>query len=89
MNKEEQRKNIGIYTKVDTPYLIKQVFDNPGTSQLKIPFNTVLKFLGAVAQRASELNDPELNMLMIKLNLYEVKPEEASSLIDQCIKEMK
>ncbi|WP_405289446.1 hypothetical protein [Methanobrevibacter sp.] len=82
-------KNIDIYIRVDTPYLIKQVFDNPGTSQLKIPFNTVLKFLGAVAQRASELNDPKLNMLMIKLNLYEVEPKEASSLIDQCIKEMK
>ena len=81
-------KNIGIYTRVNTPDLIKQVFDNPGTSQLKIPFNTMLKFLGAVAQMAIELDDPKLNMLMIKLNLYEVDPNEAKKLIDKCINAM-
>jgi hypothetical protein len=83
------KDDIGIYVRVDTPYLIKQVFDNPGTSQLKIPFNTVLKFLAAVAERAIELDDPKLNMLMIKLNLYEFDQKDGSKLIDECLKRIK
>lgn len=83
------KDDIGVYVRVDTPYLIKQVFDNPGTSQLKIPFNTVLKLLAAVAERAIELDDPKLNMLMIKLNLYEFDPKDGSKLIDECLKRMK
>ena len=80
------KDNLGVYVRVDTPYLIKQVFDNPGSSQLRIPFNTVLRLLAAVAERAIELDDPKLNMLMIKLNLYEYDPKDGSKLIDECLK---
>ena len=83
------KDNLGVYVRVDTPYLIKQVFDNPGSSQLRIPFNTVLRLLAAVAERAIELDDPKLNMLMIKLNLYEFDQKDGSKLIDECLKRMK
>lgn len=79
-------ENIGKYVHVNTPELIKQVFDNPGTAIMKIPFNTVLKLLYAVAQRATELHDPQLDILMLRLNLYEAKPEDIASLIDECEK---
>lgn len=74
--------NLGKYLSVNTPELIAQVFDNPGTAIMKIPFRTLLIILGQVAQRAIELDDPELNALMIKLNLYEIPPEERSKHID-------
>ena len=58
-------ENIGKYVHVNTPDLIKRVFENPGTSMLRIPFNIMLSFLGAVAERAAEINDPKLNILML------------------------
>ena len=36
-----------------------------------------------VAERATELNDPILNVLMIRLNLYEIPPMERNKVIEQ------
>jgi hypothetical protein len=81
-------ENIGKYVHVNTPDLIKQVFDNPSTYMLRIPFNTMLRFLGAVAERAAEINDPKLNILMLKLNLYDVPVNEIYQKMDECEKLM-
>jgi len=75
--------DLGRYISVNTPDLIERVFDNPGSSILRIPFNTLKKLLCMVAQRAIELNDPELNILMLRLALYEVNPDERAKLIDK------
>lgn len=56
--------------KVHTPNLLKEVLMNEGASALHIPINILAELLEAVAKRASELNDPELNMLMLRLTLY-------------------
>lgn len=76
-------EDLGRYISVNTPDLIERVFDNPGSSILKIPFNTFKMLLGMVAQRAIELNDPELNILMLRLALYEANPDERGELIDK------
>jgi hypothetical protein len=83
------KKDLGKYVHVNTPELIHQIFNNPGTSIMRIPFNTVLKLLYGVAQRATELHDPQLDILMLRLNLYEAKPDDIPSLIDECEKRIK
>lgn len=58
--------------KLNTPQLLKEVFDNyPGAGGvLKVPANLLRMNLAAVAQRCSELNDPVLNGLMCNMALY-------------------
>lgn len=77
--------DLGIYTSVNIKGLIERVFDNPGTSILKIPFNTFYNLLRMVAKRCSELNDPRLNELMLRLNMYDVSNEERVKLIKQMV----
>lgn len=57
--------------RVNTGGLIKEVFLNPGTAPLSIPFNMFGNLLYLVADRAAELNDDRLNSLMCRLALYE------------------
>lgn len=57
--------------KCHTPNLLTETLKNPSTGVLRVPFNIFGKLLYAVAKRASELNDPELNLLMLRLTLYE------------------
>ena len=47
-----------------------------GTDILRIPIGIFVKLLYEVGQRASELNDPELNKLMIRLTIYEIADPE-------------
>jgi hypothetical protein len=56
--------------KVHTPNLLKETLTNPGTSALSTPFSIFGKLLAAVAERAIELKDPELDKLMLRLTLY-------------------
>lgn len=59
--------------KVHTTELFKEILNNhPGCSQLIIPFRILGNLLAQVAQRATELNDPQLNKLMIRLTLYSI-----------------
>lgn len=50
---------------------------------LKIPLNQLQGLLAQVAQRATELNDPKMNILMLRLGLYEVAPEDINKKIEQ------
>jgi hypothetical protein len=49
---------------------------------LKIPLNVFKNILAEVAQRATELNDPQLNILMLKLALYEIPMKEIPKAIE-------
>lgn len=53
---------------------------------LKIPLNIFKGILAEVAQRATQLNDPKLNVLMLKLNLYEIPPMEIARAIEAQLK---
>ena len=54
-----------------TPRLVDEILLNPGTSALKQPLIIFRSILAEVAQRAIELNDDKLNLLMLRLTLYD------------------
>lgn len=76
----------GVMTfRVDTMALLTEIVDcalreNQGV--LKIPLNIFKNLLAKVAERATEINDPELNILMLSLNLYEIPHNEIQKAID-------
>jgi hypothetical protein len=57
--------------KVNTPGLLSEIMNNSGASVLRIPLHIFADLLMQVAKRASEINDPKLNILMLRLALYE------------------
>ncbi len=57
--------------KCHTPRLFEEILLNPGTSALQQPLVIFRSILVEVAQRAIELNDDELNLLMLRLTLYD------------------
>lgn len=70
--------------RVHTPNLIREMVEgNPGGWALVQPANIFLRMLTAVAGRAIELDDPELNILMLRLQLYDVEPAALTAAIDQ------
>jgi len=46
-------------------------------------WNVFRNLLAQVAERATELNDPVLNTLMIRLNLYEIPNKDRYKVIEQ------
>jgi hypothetical protein len=72
MSKEVTPKRIVLNWKVHTPNLLGEMLNNEGASVLRIPLTIFGKLLEAVALRASELHDTELDKLMLRLALYEI-----------------
>ena len=75
---------------VDTPALLKEICDcslprNSGLIGKSL--NIFQSILAELAERAIELNDPKLNILMIRLNLYELNPYERAEIIERLQKE--
>lgn len=52
-------------------------------------FRNSLNLLRQVAFRCNEINDPRLNELMLRLNLYEMSNVDKVKMIRQMIKEQK
>lgn len=78
--------------RVDTAALLNEIFDNAvplSMGVLKIPINVFRNLLVQVAARAIEIDDPELNILMLNLSLYDVDPNDAPYVIDQQKKRIK
>ena len=65
-------REMPMHWKVHVPNLLKEVMSNQGAWALSIPINIFARLLHDVAARASELNDPEMNKLMMRLTLYEI-----------------
>lgn len=57
---------------VDTPQFLKEAAENCEHGMYPICWLIFKNLLGQVAQRASELNDPIMNVLMLRLNLYDI-----------------
>ena len=76
---EKEKDEDTVHFKCDTPALLQEimtgVIDNPksGAHILKIPLQILGNYLGQVAQRAAEIDDPKLNILMLEMKLYEVE----------------
>lgn len=85
MSKKKKYSAISIGFRVDTLGLLTEIADaglDRRMGILKLPINIFKNTLAEVAQRATELNDPELNILMLRLALYEVPPHEIPKAIE-------
>lgn len=72
---------------VNTPQSLKEACENVTGGMYAVCWNVFKNLLAQVAERATELNDPVLNTLMIRLNLYEIPNKERYKVIEQ-LKEM-
>lgn len=61
---------------VNTPQFIKEAAENCNGGMYGVCWNVFRMLLLQVAERAAELNDPILNVLMLRLNLYDVPIED-------------
>ena len=72
---------------VNTPQFLKEACENSEKGMYAVCWNVFRNLLAQVAERATELNDPVLNTLMIRLNLYEIPNKDRYKVIEQ-LKEM-
>lgn len=61
---------------VNTPQFLKEACEGANGGMYAVCYNIFKGLLAQVAERATELHDPVLDALMIRLNLYEVAPKE-------------
>lgn len=80
--------DLGRFISVNTKGLIEEIMNyNEHTWILKIPLMTLYDLLRQVAFRCNEINDPRLNELMLRLNMYEMPNEDRVKMIRKMIKE--
>ena len=65
------------------PNLLRELIQgHPAPWPLVRAVNLTIPIIRDLAKRAIELDDPELNVLMIRLALYEIEPAERRSAIE-------
>ena len=75
--KEIKCKNVQNYVmndmvwKVDLPRLLKEIAECSKSTPYPVTFTILARVLGILAERAIEINDPALNIIMMNLGLYE------------------
>lgn len=74
--------------KCDLPAFLKEIASNPG-NPYGVTFNILKGILTALTERAIELNDPALNIIMLQLSLYEGSHENLSQKIEMLRKQIK
>lgn len=57
--------------KVDIPRLLKEIAECSKSTPYPVTFTILARVLGILTERAIEINDPALNIIMMKLGLYE------------------
>lgn len=67
------KKSIKLDWRVHTPSLLKEIGNhNPSMAAMRQPLRILSSLLIKVGERASKLNDPELNELMVRLTIYSI-----------------
>lgn len=61
---------------VNTPQFLKEACENSNGGMYAVCWNIFRNLIAQVAERATELNDPVLNALMVRMNLYEIPNKE-------------
>lgn len=75
--KKIKSKNVQNYVmndmvlKVDMPLLLKEIAECSKSTPYPKTFTILMYVLGILAERAIEINDPALNIIMMNLGLYE------------------
>lgn len=73
---------------VMTPKFLKEAAENCNGGMYTVCWNIFKNLLAMVAKRATEINDPIMNVLMLRLGLYDVKPQEVAGYIEKIKKEL-
>ena len=74
---EIKSKNVQNYVmndmvwKVDLPRLLKEISDCSKSTPYPVTFTILARVIGILTERAIEINDPALNIIMMNLGLYE------------------
>jgi hypothetical protein len=72
-----------IITDEEIARVIREMIDgNPSAGPLVTAVRLTLPILADLAQRAIEIDDPRLNILMLRLALYEMPAEERQAAIE-------
>jgi hypothetical protein len=87
MGKQNLTENYKGLWRVHTANLLTEITNNPTAWVLRSPLLIFDDILRQVAQRAIELNDPELNKLMIRLTLYSVADPTSPDYDEKIVKE--
>ena len=75
--KKIKSKNVHDYVmndmvwKVDLPRLLKEIYECSKSTPYPVSFTILARVLGMLTERAIEINDPALNIIMMNLGLYE------------------
>lgn len=70
--------------KVDLPKFLKEIAECSRSTPYTVTFKILNSVLGILAERAIEINDPALNIIMMHLGLYEgVHDKNANEVISQ------
>lgn len=88
--KKIKSKNVQNYVmddmvwKVDMPRLLKEIAECSKSTPYPVTFTILARVLGILTERAIEINDPALNIIMMNLGLYEgVHDKNASKVISR------
>ena len=74
---EIKSKNVQNYVmndmvfKVDLPRLLKEISECSKSTPYPVTLTILTRVLGILTERAIEINDPALNIIMMNLGLYE------------------
>ena len=75
-----------LYFNIDVPAFLNELQANSTPNQgyvMTIPMAILKTKLAQIAQIATRLNDPELNILKLETKLFEVNHKEVSKLIEE------
>ena len=83
MTPTELKKVFDTETKfhIDTPRFLKEVIECSGQRVFAPAWNIFKELLCCVAQRATELHDPVLDALMVKMSMYELDYKQYDEII--------
>ena len=71
-----------LHFNIDLPQLLRETYEsNDGMGVFKVPISVAQNKLAQISQRAIELDDPQLNILMLETKLYEVEHSDIIELI--------
>lgn len=73
---------------VNTPQFMKECCENVSGGMYAICWNIFKNLIAMVAERATELNDPIMNVLMIRLGLYDMPNEDRAKVIQEIRKQV-
>lgn len=66
---------------IDTPKFLNEIIECSGQRAYKPTWDILLYYLKTIAQRATEIKDPVLDALMIRMNMYEISHKDCDEIL--------